>query len=87
MTPTSPNNLPPGPDCLEQLHQPGIGLVHRSLDARLDRGDPPVQAAYVGDQLGGELMAGARRSAGRTDLVEERGGAVGGQIPSGASGD
>jgi hypothetical protein len=71
----------------EQLHQAGLGLGDRGRDARLDHSDPPVQLAHVGDELNGQLTAGDRRRAGRSNLVEQRGGAVGGQVAASTSWD
>jgi hypothetical protein len=42
----------------EQLDQPGRRLGDGVPEAFLDRGDPPVQDAEVGDQVDGELPAG-----------------------------
>ena len=64
----------------EQLHQAGLGLGDRGRDALLDRGDVLVQVADVGDQVGGELVAGDRRRATWVCSAEQRGGAVGGEV-------
>src|SRR6266545_927843 len=70
-SPTSPSSLAastgPTPN---SPTRPVLDLGHRRGDARLDRGDPPVQVADVGDEVGGELVAGAGLCAGRVDPAE-----------------
>jgi hypothetical protein len=88
MSPTAPRNLAAstGPTP-EQLGQAGVGLGDRRLDAGLDRGDPLLQLADVGHELAGKLLAGDRWRAGGGYLTEQGGGAVGGEIASGATRD
>jgi hypothetical protein len=69
----------------EQPEQAGVGLSDRGLDAGLDRGDPLLQLADVGHELGGQLPAGDRGRAGRSNLGEQRGGPLGGEVASGAA--
>jgi hypothetical protein len=71
----------------EQLDQTGVGLGDRGLDAGLHGGDPLLQLTDVGDQVSGQLPTGDRRLTGRRDRGQQRGGAVGGEVASGAAWD
>jgi hypothetical protein len=71
----------------EQLQQAGVGLDDRRLDAHLDRGDPLLQVMDVGDELAGELVASDRRRTSGRDPGQQRGGALGGEVASGAAWD
>jgi hypothetical protein len=64
-----------------------LGFGDRGLDAALDLCDALLQLAHVGHELGGQLPASDRRCAGDSDLTEQCGAAVGGEIASGAAGD
>jgi hypothetical protein len=64
----------------EQPDQAGVGLGDRGLDARLDRGDLLLQVTDVRDELAGQLPADDRRRSGRSNLVEQRGGPLGGEV-------
>jgi hypothetical protein len=54
---------------------------------RLDRGDALLQLADVVDELAGQLPAGDHRRSGRRNLGEQRSGAFGGEVASGAAWD
>jgi hypothetical protein len=71
----------------EQPEQAGVGLGDRGLDPRLDRGDPLLQLAHVGDELLGELVAGDRRRTGGRDRGQQRRGPLGGEVTAGAARD
>jgi len=64
----------------KQPDQAGVGLGDRGLDARLDRGDLLLQVTDVRDELAGQLPADDRRRSGRSNLVEQRGGPLGGEV-------
>jgi hypothetical protein len=71
----------------KQLHQAGVGPGDRRRDARLHRLYAPVQVAHVGDEVGGDLVAGDRRRSGGSDRGEQGGGAPGGEVTAGAAWD
>jgi hypothetical protein len=56
-------------------------------EAFFDRGDPPVQGAEVGDQVDGELPAGAGRRGGWSQPAQQRGRGVGVQVALGTAGE
>ena len=57
------------------------------LDPFADHGQPSIQSADLGDQVPGDLLAGAVRGGQRTNTAQQRGGPVGTQLPWGATGD
>jgi hypothetical protein len=56
-------------------------------EAFFDRRDPPVEGAEVGDQVGGELPAGAGRQGGWSEPAQQGGRGVGVQAALGAAGE
>jgi hypothetical protein len=71
----------------ELPEQAGVGLDNHGLDARLHRSYALLQLANVVYKLASQLPAGNRRCSGRHNLGEQRGGALGGEVASGAAGD
>jgi hypothetical protein len=74
----------PIPNSSTQSH---LGLGHRGFEARLHLSDPLLQLADVDDQVSGQVPAGDRRNTGRSNLIEQRGGALGGEVSPGSAGD
>ena len=56
-------------------------------EAFFDRRDPPVQGAEVGDEVDGELAAGAGRRGGWSQPAQQGGRGVGVQAVLGAAGE
>jgi hypothetical protein len=71
----------------EQLDEGGRRLGDGVPEACFDRGDPPVQGAEVGDQVDGELPAGAGRRGGWSQPAQQGGRGVGIQAALGAAGE
>jgi hypothetical protein len=57
----------------KQLDEGGRRLVDGVAEAFFDRRDPPVQGAEVGDQVDGELAAGAGRRGGWSEPAQQGG--------------
>jgi hypothetical protein len=79
MSPTSPRNLAastgPTPNSSSRLV---LAWTTAALIRASHGGDPLLQLADVGDQVGGQLPVDGGRRTGRPQLAEQRGGAIGG---------
>jgi hypothetical protein len=71
----------------EQLDQGGVGLGDGGLDARLHDGDLLLQVADVCDQVSSQLVTDDRRCTSGRDRGQQGGGALGGEVASGAAWD
>jgi len=87
--PTGAAKQPAGDDRADThgLGQPAAECGDAVLEPVVDHGQLPIQSADLGDQVPGDLLAGAVRGGQGADRAEQRGGLVGAELRWGTAGD